>query len=803
MIFNLRFWVSPILLFFSLTLFGTGAISETRSEVEIIVSEQIESATHDLVIEAGKQYTLGLADMYERLAKEAYSNFGRLNGLPPTDADRARLQSFFSQKSKHYRNLSKSSSNTSNFISQNAKRIGLVIDVGLAAFDEYMLRQEVDTIRESFPGLNVEDIAFTDVRGIGGSIANGLTFGLFRVNQISFEAYDEIPSDPRKLPSWIAVMERISNSPEGEEYANNPPPPLGYLQYLKIKQDALEKLSNDFGLAIFAEKYSWIDNWEVSDTPGFGTNHSVVPASFISSTSDNEIPPVDEDDSDLTDEDKSDIAEDAETEPSIDTEISAELEPNVFNGFIAGTVGSGSLFTTNVTTQNNGQSPLMSRTTLVTNDGRVSIDARTRILDFGHAAMGSWQQNEASGTLPFFSGATLQSGHWVVGQITMPTEFQQRSDRSGSATYTGQLAGTAFDGSEVDGLINLRASFRNSQISAELQFQQNGTPIANASTDTLSIRETSNGVTYSGNLTVEGGGEGNLSGVFYGDSAQSTGGSWAVANVRNSSNGADGVFLAREGREVQFPDIPSPVVVVPPVPTAPTPPDEHFGYLAGIHNNGDLFSTPSVLRTNQGELQIGSNTIESNDLQVTVNVTDQNYTDNFAPFVGTGRYEYTAWGEWDGANAVGGSFLNSQSPLDQGHWVVGRVTTPAEFNEQRGLRGGASYVGDVLGRTSTGGLVSGDINLNADFQNMSIGGEIVLRNGGSTFVDGTVTDATISPNATFVEFFGSNIVDNGQTVGSLSGVFLGDRAQEVGGEWNVRTLGTDSVNATGVFRAKE
>ena len=96
-----------------------------------------------------------MKEHYDTLAKGDYSSFGRLNGLPATDADKARLQSFFSRRSKYYRNISSKFSKASSFIKNNAKKLGFVIAAGIAGYEEWMIQREISELREQFPELKI------------------------------------------------------------------------------------------------------------------------------------------------------------------------------------------------------------------------------------------------------------------------------------------------------------------------------------------------------------------------------------------------------------------------------------------------------------------------------------------------------------------------------------------------------------------------------------------------------------------------------------------------------------------------
>jgi hypothetical protein len=245
------------------------------------------------------------------------------------------------------------------------------------------------------------------------------------------------------------------------------------------------------------------------------------------------------------------------TPPVIPTPPPVVIEPPVtppppvadirYRGFIAGTVGAGSLFTYNARTLDYGKTVLRSGTnTIETNDGAVTINVNADFGGYSYTAWGRWEADDVSGTLPFYPGSNLEKGHWVIGRVTSPTEFQHRVDRRSSAHYEGRLAGTSFQGGTVGGVISLDANLANRMIGGTVNFTHNGSSWVNGTFLPTSIDVGSHSVTYDGDLSIQGGGAGNLGGMFFGPNAEETGGAWAIWNVPDSIGGADGVFRAKE-----------------------------------------------------------------------------------------------------------------------------------------------------------------------------------------------------------------------------------------------------------------
>lgn len=247
--------------------------------------------------------------------------------------------------------------------------------------------------------------------------------------------------------------------------------------------------------------------------------------------------PVIGDNEDVTDEDKGDLGD----QPPLPV---ADIR---YRGFIAGTVGHGALFTTDARTLDYGKTVLRSGANAIeTNDGAVTINVNADFGGYSYTAWGRWEADDVSGTLPFYPGSSLEKGHWVIGRVTSPAEFQHRVDNRSGAHYEGRLAGTSFQGGTVGGVISLDANLANRMMGGTLNFTHNGSAWVNGSLLPTSIDVGSNRVTFRGDLSINGGGEGGLDGIFFGPNAEETGGAWAIWNVPDSIGGADGVFRAKE-----------------------------------------------------------------------------------------------------------------------------------------------------------------------------------------------------------------------------------------------------------------
>jgi hypothetical protein len=405
--------------------------------------------------------------------------------------------------------------------------------------------------------------------------------------------------------------------------------------------------------------------------------------------------------------------------------------------------------------------------------GISSVDVTDqRILDYGYAALGAYGQltEDEIEQLELPEGFDPIRGHWVVGRLTTPNEF---SPLSGNATFSGQLAGTTFDGEEVGGIINLSADFDMARLTGELQVQRDGTPLVNASTDPLSLVTGEDEISYSGQLNVEGGGDGFISGLLYGENAQGTGGVWSISNAPDSIFAASGVFLAETGQHVELPEIPEPTFSRE--PTIVGRAIEYRSRTARFIFQNNFFGASTPLEINNDD-----------------------------PLVNVGEglddeYLYTSWGSWTRPDTS-----RSFNPV-RANYVIGPATLPedlprsgtAEFSGEMSGFGVSTTISPLSGPNTRGFALEGDISLNANFADSSIDGSYELRRtNGDVFNTGNInpTNIQIQQDTTG---FSSTFNNGGPDFGSIDGIFYGPRAEEIGGSWDI------GGGARGVYRARQ
>lgn len=159
---------------------------------------------------------------------------------------------------------------------------------------------------------------------------------------------------------------------------------------------------------------------------------------------------------------------------------------------------------------------------------------------FNYLALGEW--NYPGG---FLGDASPTKGYWIAGQMTPAVNIPT----SGEADYAGTVRGYVNGLSQIQGSLNLHASFtpnadgiRSISGSSVLTSVQTG-----AYWNTLNF----NGSWWVGTNNIYGSVQssdsilyGNMNGAFFGPNAQEIGGKWQVTEVNNSTNTANGVFGA-------------------------------------------------------------------------------------------------------------------------------------------------------------------------------------------------------------------------------------------------------------------
>jgi len=179
--------------------------------------------------------------------------------------------------------------------------------------------------------------------------------------------------------------------------------------------------------------------------------------------------------------------------------------------------------------------------------------AGTHIETTGHyedyMAWGSWSKTNGGINYPYISESEedyIGKSYWIAGALTSPNEVPT----SGSATYTGSLAGSVTNGNTragLEGTTSITADFSNNQMSGRLNINYtNGGDFATAELSSVNINRQEHGVEFLGDLTGSNINSGKIGGAFYGTDAGAIGGVWQIETTDAVSVSADGTFEGKK-----------------------------------------------------------------------------------------------------------------------------------------------------------------------------------------------------------------------------------------------------------------
>lgn len=174
--------------------------------------------------------------------------------------------------------------------------------------------------------------------------------------------------------------------------------------------------------------------------------------------------------------------------------------------------------------------------------------------DYGAYSYVAWGQWDGTGTthIRSFDGTVFDNidGHWVYGDSTIMDDIPKQ----GSANYAGNIIGGyvnhgtgLVEPNSITGTINMNVSFRdgNNSLAGTMQLDRNGASWATANINTNNGRPDSD-EQLSAQMTVQGGGNGELRGNFYGPNAEELGGGFYIDKQSGDGGGAAGVFRAKK-----------------------------------------------------------------------------------------------------------------------------------------------------------------------------------------------------------------------------------------------------------------
>jgi len=156
---------------------------------------------------------------------------------------------------------------------------------------------------------------------------------------------------------------------------------------------------------------------------------------------------------------------------------------------------------------------------------------------YDYLAWGVWSA-EQTGTP---NAKVMDGSHWIAGTMTQTVDMP----RSGTASYVGQVHGTAYEGNALhalNGTSQLTANFGAGSIGGQLDvhYANQGTVYATSHLAGVSI----SGNQFGGSLTGADN-SGNIQGAFFGPNAAEVGGNWAISKNGGASQ-ATGVFTGKK-----------------------------------------------------------------------------------------------------------------------------------------------------------------------------------------------------------------------------------------------------------------
>lgn len=172
---------------------------------------------------------------------------------------------------------------------------------------------------------------------------------------------------------------------------------------------------------------------------------------------------------------------------------------------------------------------------------------------YSYVAWGTWDGGTSTTFTSDSDGKTFNpvDGHWVYGQAIGVNDIP----KTGSASYSGNVMGGYVNHStgtvetnSITGTINMNVVFSNSNnsLSGTMNLKRSGAAWVNTSFSTGAARPSATGGSYSGELTVENGGSGNIRGAFFGPGAAEVAGSYDVDKQSGDYGGSSGVFRAKK-----------------------------------------------------------------------------------------------------------------------------------------------------------------------------------------------------------------------------------------------------------------
>jgi len=156
---------------------------------------------------------------------------------------------------------------------------------------------------------------------------------------------------------------------------------------------------------------------------------------------------------------------------------------------------------------------------------------------YDYLAWGAWSAEQTGRP----NAKVMEGSHWIAGTMTQTVDMPM----SGTASYVGQVHGTAYEGNALhalNGTSKLTADFGAGSIGGQLDvhYANRGTAYAISHLTGVSI----SGNQFGGALAGADN-SGNIQGAFFGPNAAEVGGNWAI-NKNGGASQATGVFTGKK-----------------------------------------------------------------------------------------------------------------------------------------------------------------------------------------------------------------------------------------------------------------
>ena len=388
------------------------------------------------------------------------------------------------------------------------------------------------------------------------------------------------------------------------------------------------------------------------------------------------------------------------------------------------------------------------------------------------------------GLLTVFDSAVL------IGAVS--PVFPDRAINYGGASYESEIHGYSENGNEIGGTVDLEFDLLSNRIDGSMNFTKDGNHWMNSPVvDNQELSSQGDRSRLTNRVFFEFGvedGIGSGSADYLGPNGEEIGGSWIIYWADELENNAQGIFRAESDTQNTYGVTGSPGDTIGTGDGgAGTIGGSSGGATGGTTSDTAAFTstqnTSNAVASSRGSIDripVQGNTLAT----ITIPPLDGGGTLTTTQVLAPAEYNHTQWGRW-GANP------DTPSAFSSGGYFVAGNLTPSSVVENR--TGTASYAGAMTGDFVSGAgsrsSATGTIDLEANFTNQNITGQMQFSHGGNN-----------SPVASLSSGITNGSFSETSTDHGFSGAFFGPNAEEVGG---VAWMNANGGKYNGVFRAQE